>query len=176
MEQWRDIPNFPRYQVSDLGRVRSLMRRVPAILRPGQGGTAGYLKVNLHGARPRRARTFSVHRLVAQAFVPGFSSELQVNHKNGNKHDNCASNLEWVTPKTNMQHAVRSGLLPDVAGELGHNHKLTGADVTEIRRLLFVEKMSNIAVARLFSIEKSVVSSIKIGRLWSSLPNPWISR
>lgn len=133
METWKDILGYEgRYQVSDEGRVRSIDRAVRgvskagreyqrkvrgAILRPGN--CRGYLIVNLHPAG-----TIAVHLLVARAFVAGFAPGLEVNHKDGNKKHNAATNLEWVTHQENQAHAVATGLnsqaLPVIHPETGH--------------------------------------------------------
>ena len=96
-EQWRDVLEFPSYQVSDCGRVRSAR----GVMKP-QIGRSGYPKVllTINGLRYSR----SIHRLVALAFVPGWFEGAEVNHKNGVKIDNRAENLEWVTRSQNIQH------------------------------------------------------------------------
>ncbi len=120
-ENWKDIKGFEgRYQVSDLGRVKSLpfmqryllrngreayRRTAEMILRP-QVGRHGYVLVSLHLDNQRVAR--SVHSLVAEAFIEGQGET--VNHKNGNKADNRADNLEWLSYTDNHIHAVYLGL------------------------------------------------------------------
>ena len=116
-EVWKDIPGYEGlYQVSNLGRVKSL-ERVTArerlliakerILQPAE--RKGYLLVAI-GARGER-KTYSVHRLVAQAFIPNTENKRTVNHKDGNKHNNAVSNLEWNTDAENMRHAISTGLM-----------------------------------------------------------------
>ena len=67
--------------------------------------TAGYASVRLPD------KNHLVHRMVAEAFIPNPENKPQVNHKDGNKRNNNASNLEWVTPKENMAHAWANGLV-----------------------------------------------------------------
>lgn len=72
-------------------------------------------------------RTYLVHRIVAEVFVPNPQNKSYVNHKDGNKLNNCASNLEWVTLKENSQHAVETGLIKTgkdshMYGRTGKNH------------------------------------------------------
>lgn len=115
-EIWKDIQGFEgRYQVSDAGRVKSLVRvieqpgRFGGVLRrtmPGavmtpRPATNGYLRVQLG-----RGREYLIHRLVAAAFIPG-DTTLQVNHKNGDRADNSVANLEWATCSDNHRHSYR---------------------------------------------------------------------
>lgn len=72
----------------------------------------GYQMINIMSNGKRIG--LGVHTAVARAFCDGYSPELQVNHKDGDKTNNQASNLEWVTPKENVEHAIN---------ELGFNHK-----------------------------------------------------
>ena len=99
-EQWRDIAGYEgMYQVSDLGRVRSLKFGKTRVLRPGKNNN-GYLRVNLKKDGSRK--NFLVHRLVAQAFIPNDDeSKNQVNHINECKQNNRASNLEWCDCRYN---------------------------------------------------------------------------
>lgn len=113
-EVWKDIPGYEGcYQISSLGRVRSLDRTVVysngqkhfykgIVLKPGKGKT-GYLTVRLgnHG------REAGVHRLVAEVFIPNPDKKKDVNHINGDKADNRKENLEWVTRQENMEHCKK---------------------------------------------------------------------
>lgn len=105
MEQWKDVPGFEgRYQVSDQGRVRNVKGRV---LKP-QLVNSGYHVVHLVPA-PRSRKIALVHRLVALAFLPSDPDRSHVNHKDFDRLNNWATNLEWVTPSENMLHAFADG-------------------------------------------------------------------
>ena len=117
MEEWRDIPGYEGlYQVSNLGRVRSLDRYVPhkkfgvkfckGVLMAIHQNNAGYLTVNL--SRENKYTSYDIHRLVAKAFIPCSDSEcMQVNHKDENKHNNQIDNLEWVTCSENNNYGTK---------------------------------------------------------------------
>lgn len=103
MENWRPIPGFEgRYEVSDIGRVRSLVSQ--KLLKP-QKARNGYLLVSLG----RSHKHMLVHRLVALAFLPRIEGREEINHRNRNKQDNRATNLEWVDRHMNMSHAHAEG-------------------------------------------------------------------
>jgi hypothetical protein len=126
-ENWKPIVGYEgAYEVSDLGRVRSLERVVMAVNRWGSstprrvGGRLlrgtdngrGYLCVQLCDGGQRAPQL--VHRLVAEAFVPTYEGRHFVNHKDGVKTNNAAANLEWVTRSENMLHAHETGLAESV--------------------------------------------------------------
>lgn len=105
-EMWKSIAGYERlYEVSDFGNVRNVSTGY--ILKP-QADKAGYCRVNLY--KDKKMTHKSVHRLVAAAFIPNMLSKPEVNHKDGNKANNAAVNLEWVTPKENIKHSIASGL------------------------------------------------------------------
>ena len=99
-EVWKDIEGYDgAYQVSDLGRVRSLKYGKVRVLRPVNNGK-GYLVVHLK--RDGSQKNFLVHRIVAQAFIPNNDeSKNQVNHKDENKENNRVDNLEWCDNRYN---------------------------------------------------------------------------
>lgn len=104
MEAWKDIDGYVgMYQVSSDGRVR----RNGHILKP-RIDRGGYANVCL--SRQSKMKTFKVHRLVAIAFIPNPENKSTVNHKDGNKRNNCVANLEWATHSENIIHANKTGL------------------------------------------------------------------
>lgn len=105
-EKWKNIDDFPGYQVSDLGRVRSKHSYGWKILIPTRCDN-GYLKVCLVKNQKRYNRT--IHRLVATAFIPNPENKPEVNHKNTNKKDNRVANLEWSTGSENQLHSAKYG-------------------------------------------------------------------
>ena len=111
MEEWRAIEGSDgRYEVSNTGKVRSnnyLGHGKTQELKQNKD-RGGYQTVYLYFDGKRKFK--QVHRLVAQAFIPNPEGKPQVNHQDGNKSNNDASNLEWSTKKENSQHATRTGL------------------------------------------------------------------
>lgn len=110
MEIWKDIKGFEgRYQVSNTGKVKSLRfggHNGERLMKLSEHHS-GYLIVQL-GKHP--SKTYHVHALVAKTFIPPIDGKLIVNHIDGNKHNNCTDNLEWVTYKENTEHAIKTGL------------------------------------------------------------------
>ena len=113
MENWKDIRDNNNYEVSDTGRVRRKGAENDRSVRDRNG----YLAVDLYKDSERSTKR--VHRLVAEAFVPNPDNKPEVNHKDGNKRNNDASNLEWVTSKENCRHAWDNGLMSPSYGMRG---------------------------------------------------------
>lgn len=130
-EEWKDVVGYPGYQVSNLGRVKSLVkayRRTDKILKPSPN-SVGYMLVQLY-PKPRQRKSFLVHRLVMVTFQPNpVMEELDVNHKDLDINNNQISNLEWVMDKQNSEHYWKTAdlnkRLPTPAGETHHLSKLT---------------------------------------------------
>ena len=128
-EIWRDVVDYEGiYQVSNLGRVKSFKKGTVKILKPAFNGN--YFFVHLH--RNGKAKMYYVHILVAQTFVPNPDNKSFVNHISGDKLNNYAENLEWVTPSENARHAYEMGL--NKSGCENGNAKLTLEQIREIRR------------------------------------------
>lgn len=175
IEIWMPIENFERYEVSSLSRIRS----VDAMIKTGRGGLSlfqstllksvirkGYATVNL--SKEGRHYIRSVHRLVAEAFIPNPDNLPQVNHKDGNKLNNLIDNLEWCTPRENTRHALATGLAHHGKGEQMGSTKLSEAQVIEIRKQAGI--VSNPELAKMFSVSESNIYLILCRKTWSHLP------
>lgn len=116
-EEWKDIPEYEGiYQVSNLGRIKSLSRTLwngnvlhqhqEIIMHPSYDCN-GYLLVGLR--KNKRYRYERVHRLVAKAFIPNPYNYRVVNHIDADRSNNNINNLEWCTHKHNSNHAIKIG-------------------------------------------------------------------
>lgn len=157
-ENWRGIAGYPNYSVSDHGRVMNSV--TGKILKANVSGP-GYLAVALCPG----PRTSAVHRLVAAAFVSRPDDATCVNHINHDRQDNRAVNLEWVTQRGNINHAVLHGRM--ASGERHGQSKLTADAVREIRSRLAAGETGR-ALAKAFGVCPHTISSIKRRAHWKS--------
>lgn len=104
MEVWKDIKGYEGvYQVSNYGNVRRILKGgQPRLLK--NRPSLNYYTVSLSYNHTKK--TYAIHRLVAETFLLRKPWETEVNHKDGNKLNNNVDNLEWVTQKENIQHAI----------------------------------------------------------------------
>ena len=109
MEKWKDIKGYEgRYQISSLGRVKSLNYNKTGKEKILKLKTSrnGYLLIDLW--EKGKGKTYSVHRLVATHFIDNSNNYPQINHKDENKLNNRVENLEWCTSKYNMNYGTRN--------------------------------------------------------------------
>lgn len=105
VEQWKEIKDYSNYEVSNLGRVRNAITKR---IRKPNSSYGLYYVVNLRNEYG--FKLLKIHRLVAQAFIPNYDNKREVNHIDGDKHNNCVNNLEWATRKENAIHSIKNGL------------------------------------------------------------------
>ncbi len=177
-EVWKPVVGYEGYyEVSNLGRVRSVDRTIKTISRSGNNfykqykgsmrkphlNRDGYLYVSL--CIGDRGKTFKIHRLVADAFHLKSSDKCFVDHIDGNKTNNRADNLRWCTFKENIQFAWDAGIYNNV-GESHGMASLKESDVIEIKnRIKSGESCKKIS--KDFNVKHWTIHDIKQGRTWS---------
>ena len=111
MDKIVNIKGFPGYKISTSGEVFTdhyLHHPIKRKLKPRKSKN-GYYNVLLY--KDNKGYSKSIHRLVAEAFIPNLYNLPQVNHIDGNKLNNCVDNLEWCDNSYNIRHAIRNGLI-----------------------------------------------------------------
>lgn len=127
-------------------------------------GTDGYLYVLL--SKDNNTKHLAIHRLVATVFISNPENKREVNHINANRIDNRLQNLEWVTPKENIQHSINIGnntqCLP---GENNPASKLNSRQVLQIRN----ESGTHDALALKYNVSRRTIGFIKRRERWAHL-------
>lgn len=178
LEIWKDIAGYEGlYQVSDLGRVKSLDRicwngkvnfvRKSKIIKDFKN-KKGYHTVSLN--KGKSPKSYYLHRLVAIAFIPNPENKPEVNHKKGNKSDNRVCAIEWSTYSENNQHSYDVGLKKKPKGILSLRAKFTESQVLAIRRLHRIYPNLNKAkLARRFNVCESAIHNIISRKNWNHI-------
>lgn len=108
-------------------------------------------------------KKYSVHRLVAEAYIENIDNKEWVNHKDGNKLNNSSNNLEWVTAAENNQHSYKTGLNIPKRGEDHFAAKLSNAQVLEIKELL-KQGWFYTPIAKKYNVSTTIIGMIKRGQ------------
>lgn len=161
-EVWKPISDFPYYDVSNLGRIRSRMRK-NGYLKQSQTNRK-YLKVTLSTGRGTQ-KTKSVHQLVAEAFLVTSSNSSDVNHKDGNKSNNHVENLEWMSHSANRNHAIQTGLCKESQGS---KRRLSRDEAQRVWQLHSQGKKQR-EIAETLEVTPGAISHIISGRTWKHL-------
>ena len=151
------IPGFDRYSITSLGDVISFRRYSRGVALSPYIDKDGYACVSLRVGD--KSKAFKVHRLVAVTFLETSDLSLQVNHIDGNKLNNHFTNLEWISNLDNQRHAWQTGL---------KQIKLSLSQVSDIKDLIKLGR-SNTEIAKLYSVDQSLISNIKTGKIWNKV-------
>jgi predicted DNA-binding protein YlxM (UPF0122 family) len=146
-EEWLKTSADEYYEVSNYGRIRHDGR-----ILSGSVHKDGYVFVNIRG------KQYPAHRVVAEAFIHNVSDKPFVNHKDGNKQNNQASNLEWCTQSENSIHSHNTGLQPK--GLSTYTGKFTDEQREEIKRLWDSGEYSRRQLAEKFSVSHTCINDI----------------
>ena len=128
----------------------------------------GYLAYLFRDITDNKRRAFSIHRLLAEHFIPNPKNYPEINHINGIKTDNRIENLEWCTRSHNCKHAVDTGLHEPLRGETHPKAKVTEKQVLEIRKLK-KEGYRNFELQEIFKTTKDTIQDIVRRKSWKHI-------
>lgn len=161
---WKTIQSEPNYEVSTDGLVRN---KETKHIKSQRYSGKGYARVTLYPS----GVTYSIHRLVAEAFLENDKNYPSVNHKNGDKKDNRVENLEWCTPKQNTRHAIdviKTMKLADWSGINNPESKLDYGLVYSIKFGL-LNKIPNSRLEEMLGVSEETIRRIKVNKLWKNV-------
>lgn len=164
-EIWKDVVELEgKYLISNLGNLKSIIRKVPKILITTNNKGYLYISRKINNTY----KIFAIHRLVATAFIPNIENKPQVNHVNGVKTDNRVTNLEWCTKSENIKHGFKIGLISS-KGDKSNRRILDSVQVEEIRHLLEKGAYTQAAIAQKYKVGAMCISDIKLNKTWCNL-------
>lgn len=157
-EEWRVIPGYPRYRVSNLGNIRKISNG-----RPIKGVfPQGYHRVTIADANGKY-RGVPAHRLVLWAFVGPAPEGTECGHRNGIRSDNRLCNLAWITKKENAADRKLHGT--DPVGERNGFAKLSEQSVEAIREL-YAQGVTAPSLAKAFRVHRSLIWLVVSKKQW----------
>lgn len=176
-EKWLPVVGFEGlYEVSDLGRVRSIDRNVTSrwgtpkklkgVVLSQSKSHNGYLRVGLNSDGKRSCHF--VQRLVMRAFKGPVPEGMEVAHNDGTRINNTLLNLRYATHVDNMADVKIHGTAPEQRGEKGPGARLTTDDVQKIRYLVQIGQTHE-QVAAQFGVSRPNVSMIAARRTWGHI-------
>lgn len=156
-EIWKKVNGFPDYEISNYGRIKSFKFKKPRILNPSIHNR-GYRMTGL--SVDNKQHMFLLHRLVACHFVDNPDNKKQVNHIDGDKENNHASNLEWCSLNENISHAIKNKLM---------GVKLCDSDVRAIRLLYSEGIYDKTRLAELYNVTSVNIYYIVTKKKWKNV-------
>lgn len=160
MEQWEFVKGFENYLVSSLGNVKTINGKLKKVVYDSENDY-GYVEL----WKNNKGKKFRIHRLVAETFIPNTLGKEQVNHIDGDKKNNCVSNLEWVTPKENIRHAIENDLSSIKYGSKNLASKLKEEDVKYIRENARINKSVK-ELSEIYNVSTTTIYNIINYKKW----------
>lgn len=183
VEFWKPIPGIPDYDVSSFGRIRSwrtvghrdYRRKEPRTLKPTTD-KYGYVHIKLQRFFGSKGISVTIHRLVAQSFVPNPENLEFVNHQTGFKGDNRADGLTWVTKSENSRHAWANGLhkrdrfaMAKKMVDARKAYRPISDDMVRMIRNMLADGISQGQIRRWSGMKASTIQSIAVGRTYRDI-------
>lgn len=155
----KDVKGYEgRYKVTRDGKLYSVKSKRFI----GHLNAYGYYRASLQVGK-YKYKTFFIHRLVAEAYIPNPENKPYINHIDGNKTNNCVSNLEWCTPQENIMHAYKTHLM-DIPkprkGEANGNAKFSDAVIKEIVE----SNMKQKDICKKYGISRGYIWKLRAGQ------------
>ena len=161
MEIWAKIKDYPNYEISNIGRVKSINYNKERILKLQNMNGYDRVGLSINGI----VNLFLVHRLIAVAFIDNIHNHPFINHINGVKNDNRVENLEWCNSTENLNHALDNNLRVMPNGEKHHKSKLNETQVLEIRN----SNLSQKELTKLYNVKQPLISAIINRKKWKHI-------
>lgn len=161
---WKIIQYEQNYEVSDEGQIRNLETKQIKSLRYS---SKGYARVTLYPS----GKTYTIHRLVAEAFIANTENLPVINHIDGNKRNNSVDNLEWCTPKYNRFHAVNIIKTMNNAEWEGIKNPGSRLDYGLVYSIKYgiLNTIDNIKLSKMLGVQEETIRRIKVNKLWSDV-------
>ncbi len=159
----KPIPRYKnKYSITKDGKVWSNFSK--RFLKP-QLGSYGYWIITLPGLgkNSQKLKTYYIHRLIADAFIPKVKGKSKINHKNGKRDDNRLENLEWCTQKENIRHSWETGLCQPRYNENHPATKLTLLQIEDLKPKLNYKYGTLTKLAKEYGVSPSLISLIRKG-------------
>jgi len=180
-EEWRKIPGYRGYEISNLGRIKTVDRYVnvvrngasfkkfyKGIIKTSKTDGCGYIFTDLW--KCGKYKFAKIHRLVLCTFSGKPQTyKLQVNHKDGIKSNNNLTNLEWVTPSQNSLHAIRTGLRKINKGIDSYQSKLTETNVKKIRKDFTGKRGELSSFGKKYGVSAATIRDVVMEETWKHL-------
>jgi len=168
IEMWKAIPEFPGYEVSNHGRVRSHKRKRVRILKPGPAGSRRQYRA-VHLFQDGKGYSRRIAPLVALAFWGPCPNGLEVCHNDGDPTNDCLDNLRYGTHKSNMEDASRQTEWP--SGEANGNSLYTDGFAKQLRKE-FASGISTPNLAQKHNLPRQHVTNIVYGKIYKNAGGP----
>ena len=177
-EVWLPVIGYDGlYEVSSWGKVKSLRRKTLGIWGGGKMSNGkllkqtiskfGYIRITL--SKNGKPIQFSVHRIVAKAFIENPKELPCINHKDSNRTNNHIENLEWVTYKENSHHAAVNNRFYVLRGEDSKIAKLTNKDILQIRKEYEKNKVGFMKLGKKYGVDTTTIRSVIHGETWQHI-------